>query len=231
MLCRRPLGRQSRRWIWPPSQWCASGAMVPRLWVDGPAVPCSILLSRRASATSSQLTFPRRWRGRRRALAERLYSAASSGLAGERYALGLRSSVAFPVMDGASVWGAFVAHAGPDSDAVAHEDVLLEFAAVVELAVANAQRFDCLEAMAATDSLTGLMNHRTFFARLDAEISRAKRYRRDLTSSTSMISRRSTTLLVIRRAARRSSRLGPSCRASVVAATLSHGWVARSSSG
>ena len=84
-------------------------------------------------------------------------------------------------MDGASVWGAFVAHAGPDSDAVAHEDVLLEFAAVVELAVANAQRFDCLEAMAATDSLTGLMNHRTFFARLDAEISRAKRYRRDLT--------------------------------------------------
>ena len=46
----------------------------------------------------------------------------------------------------------------------------------VELGLANEQRLQTLEAMAATDSLTGLMNHGAFFARLDAEAERARRY-------------------------------------------------------
>lgn len=110
-----------------------------------------------------------------------LYSAGSSGIAKERYALGLRSSVAIPIMDGASPWGALVVHADADSETVAHEEILLEFASILELARGNEQRLGALESMAATDSLTGLMNHRTFFARLSTEISRAQRYRRDLT--------------------------------------------------
>ena len=108
-------------------------------------------------------------------------SSASSGVAKQRYALGIRTSVAVPVMQGASAWGALVAHAVAGFDPVAREEALHEFAAVIELALANAHRLAALEAMAATDSLTGLMNHRMFFARLDTEIGRAKRYRRDLT--------------------------------------------------
>ena len=64
---------------------------------------------------------------------------------------------------------------------MASEEALLEFATVMELAWASEQRLSALEAMAATDSLTGLLNHRTFFARLATEIGRANRYRRELT--------------------------------------------------
>ena len=110
-----------------------------------------------------------------------LCSGASSGEAKQRYALGIRTSVAVPILQGASAWGVLVAHAVAGSDPVAHEEALHEFAAVIELALANAHRLEALESMAATDSLTGLMNHRMFFARLETEIGRAKRYRRALT--------------------------------------------------
>ncbi len=110
-----------------------------------------------------------------------MYSKTSEGIARGRYTLGLRATVAVPIMDGATTWGALVAHAGADDAAIEQEDLLAEFAGVVELGLANEQRLQTLEAMAATDSLTGLMNHGAFFARLDAEVERARRYGRAMT--------------------------------------------------
>ena len=110
-----------------------------------------------------------------------MYSKTSEGIGKGRYTLGLRVTVAVPIMDGATAWGALVAHAGADDAAIEQEDLLAEFAGVVELGLANEQRLQTLEAMAATDSLTGLMNHGAFFARLDAEVERARRYGRAMT--------------------------------------------------
>lgn len=104
----------------------------------------------------------------------------SEGVAKQRYASGVRASLAIPVLDGSNVWGAVVAHASGGPEATGRENVLAEFAAVVELGLANERRLQTLESMAATDSLTGLTNHRTFFARLEAEGERARRYGRDM---------------------------------------------------
>ncbi len=147
-------------------------------WAVNPLLK-PLVVSGRCDTLTSDL--PEEMARAERSTRRALYSSASVGLAKERYSLGLRTSVALPVMEGANAWGALIAHAEAGSDPVTHEDVLLEFAAVLELALANAQRLSSLEAMAATDSLTGLTNHRMFFARLSTEISRAKRYRRGLT--------------------------------------------------
>ena len=89
---------------------------------------------------------------------------------------GYRGSVAAPVRVGGRLWGGLLAITTQDrkfdTDA---EERLERFAALVALAIANAEAQARLASQAATDALTGLANHGVFFERLHAEVERARR--------------------------------------------------------
>jgi diguanylate cyclase (GGDEF)-like protein/putative nucleotidyltransferase with HDIG domain len=83
--------------------------------------------------------------------------------------------IAAPIRGGRDLWGMIVV--GTDSaDAVARvsEERLERFANLVALAIANAEGREQLAAMAFSDSLTGLANHRHFQDRLTEEVDRAR---------------------------------------------------------
>ena len=89
---------------------------------------------------------------------------------------GYRSGVATPVRVGGQLWGALLAATTRPAPIDAEAEARLErFAELVALAIANAEAQARLIIQAATDPLTGLANHRTFFERLDAEVRRARR--------------------------------------------------------
>ena len=89
---------------------------------------------------------------------------------------GYRSGVAVPVRVGGQLWGALLAATTRPAPIDAAAEARLErFAELVALAIANAEAQARLITQAATDPLTGLANHRTFFERLDAEVRRARR--------------------------------------------------------
>ncbi len=87
--------------------------------------------------------------------------------------------VAAPVRAGDRLWGAIgvsgIAHDRAFPDAA---DRLARFAELVGIAVSNAEGRARLAALAATDHLTGLANHRTFQERLAQEVVRASRHGR-----------------------------------------------------
>jgi diguanylate cyclase (GGDEF)-like protein/PAS domain S-box-containing protein len=89
------------------------------------------------------------------------------------------TAVAAPVRAGERLWGAIgVSGIAPErafSDAV---ERLGRFAELVGIAVSNAEARARLAALAATDHLTGLANHRTFQERLAQEVTRASRHGR-----------------------------------------------------
>jgi diguanylate cyclase (GGDEF)-like protein len=89
---------------------------------------------------------------------------------------GYRSAVAAPVRVAGRLWGALLAATTQermlDVDA---EERLERFAALVALAIANAEAQARLASQAASDPLTGLANHGVFFERLHAEVQRARR--------------------------------------------------------
>ena len=89
-------------------------------------------------------------------------------------------AVAAPVVVKGRVWGAVVASfaGGPPPEGA--EERLERFADLVALAVANTEAWDTLAREAATDSVTGLANHRSFHDRLRGEVQRAKRYGRSV---------------------------------------------------
>ncbi len=93
----------------------------------------------------------------------------------------LRGAVAVPVFSAHGLWGAVAvatsasAPVPPDAEAR-----LVPFARLVGLAVDSAGARAALTARAATDSLTGLFNRRVFFERLDAEILRSRRHKRQM---------------------------------------------------
>ena len=90
---------------------------------------------------------------------------------------GYRSGVAAPVRVGGQLWGALLAATTRSAPIDAEAEARLErFAELVALAIGNAEAQARLIAQAATDPLTGLANHRTFFERLDAEVRRARRH-------------------------------------------------------
>jgi len=90
---------------------------------------------------------------------------------------GYRSGVAVPVMVAGQLWGALLAATTRRAPITPEaEGRLSRFAELVALAIANADAQARLVAQAATDPLTGLANHRTFFDRLDAEVRRARRH-------------------------------------------------------
>jgi diguanylate cyclase (GGDEF)-like protein/putative nucleotidyltransferase with HDIG domain len=90
--------------------------------------------------------------------------------------------LAAPVRNGAAVWGALVVVANdPHEFASGAEQRLQDYADLIATAVANAENRSRLDAVAATDALTGLPNHRAFRERLTEEVARAHRHGRPLT--------------------------------------------------
>ena len=89
---------------------------------------------------------------------------------------GYRSAVAAPVRVAGRLWGALLAATTQDRALDVDAEVRLErFAALVALAIANAEAQARLASQAASDPLTGLANHGVFFDRLHAEVQRARR--------------------------------------------------------
>jgi diguanylate cyclase (GGDEF)-like protein/putative nucleotidyltransferase with HDIG domain len=98
----------------------------------------------------------------------------SAGLVPEDVACG----VSAPIRAGTRLWGAIVAQRllGGSPFTEAEERRLERFAHLIGLAVANAEVHGRLRALAATDPLTGLANHRAFQERLVQEVARTRRY-------------------------------------------------------
>jgi diguanylate cyclase (GGDEF)-like protein/putative nucleotidyltransferase with HDIG domain len=98
----------------------------------------------------------------------------SAGLVPDDVACG----VSAPIRAGTRLWGAIVAQRllGGSPFTAAEERRLERFAHLIGLAVANAEVHGRLRALAATDPLTGLANHRAFQERLVQEVARARRY-------------------------------------------------------
>ena len=88
------------------------------------------------------------------------------------------SGVSAPIRAGSRLWGGIltVRLAGGSPFTEADERRLERFADLIGLAVANAEAESRLRALAATDPLTGLANHRAFQERLVEEVARARRY-------------------------------------------------------
>jgi diguanylate cyclase (GGDEF)-like protein/putative nucleotidyltransferase with HDIG domain len=91
---------------------------------------------------------------------------------------GLGSGISAPIRAGPRLWGGILAVrlAGRERFSEADERRLERFADLIGLAVANAEAQRRLRALAATDPLTGLANHRAFQERLADEVARARRY-------------------------------------------------------
>lgn len=95
--------------------------------------------------------------------------------------VGFRRGVAAGVRIGDDLWGGVLAATfDPVGLSPGSEHQLAHFAELAGLAIANAEDRARLAAMAGTDPLTGLANHRTFQERLREEVGRATRYGRQL---------------------------------------------------
>jgi diguanylate cyclase (GGDEF)-like protein/PAS domain S-box-containing protein/putative nucleotidyltransferase with HDIG domain len=96
-------------------------------------------------------------------------------------ASGITGGLAAPIYVAGELWGtlsaAFAGERPLPADAAAR---LGRFADLVAMAIANAEAWETLSRRAATDPMTGLANHRTFYERLRVEVQRARRYHRDL---------------------------------------------------
>ena len=95
---------------------------------------------------------------------------------------GYNAYVLAPVRVAEGIWG--VVFVAADEAAALRDDAeqrLGDFAALIAMAVGNAEARAQLADQAATDALTGLANHRVFHERLAEEAARARRYDRPLT--------------------------------------------------
>jgi len=88
---------------------------------------------------------------------------------------GLSGAVCAPISVGGVLWGSIGASFAHDRIPPEAESRLSRFADLVAVAVANAEAWDALTRQAATDPVTGLANHRTFYARLRLEVQRTRR--------------------------------------------------------
>jgi diguanylate cyclase (GGDEF)-like protein/putative nucleotidyltransferase with HDIG domain len=114
-------------------------------------------------------------------LLDRLRS--GEAIAGDRMEDGPHCTrLAAPIRHGAALWGALVVVAAdPHEFAPGAEQRLQDYADLIATAVANAENRARMDAEAATDTLTGLPNHRAFRERLTEEVARAQRHDRPLT--------------------------------------------------
>jgi diguanylate cyclase (GGDEF)-like protein len=111
------------------------------------------------------------------------YADAQGGTRGAEtgYPWGYRTALAAPVRLLGRPWGALVvAKPQPYSFPPHAESMLERFAALVTLALAQAETLATLQKQATTDGLTGLQNHRAFQQRLRTEFDRATRHNRPL---------------------------------------------------
>jgi diguanylate cyclase (GGDEF)-like protein/PAS domain S-box-containing protein/putative nucleotidyltransferase with HDIG domain len=96
-------------------------------------------------------------------------------------ALGAVGGLAAPISIAGRLWGALaVGGAVTERLDLATADRLARFAELLATTVANAEAWETLAHLAATDPLTGLPNSRTLHARFDDEIARAGRYHHPL---------------------------------------------------
>jgi diguanylate cyclase (GGDEF)-like protein len=87
------------------------------------------------------------------------------------------SSIVTPIQVAGRTWGFLaVASVGAAVFTSEHERRLTEFAALISTAVTSIEDRAALAAQASTDALTGVANHRAFYERLTADLSRARRY-------------------------------------------------------
>ena len=93
---------------------------------------------------------------------------------------GMRCVVAVPVCLRRKLWGCIGAADKPNSLPAGTENVLERFADLMSAALANADSRAVLQQQATCDGLTGLLNHRAYYERLDAERRRALRHGRPL---------------------------------------------------
>jgi diguanylate cyclase (GGDEF)-like protein/PAS domain S-box-containing protein len=93
---------------------------------------------------------------------------------------GIVGAVAAPVIVGGKLWGALVANFTEASIPADAEQRLGRFARLTAMAIGNAESWDLLSRQASTDAITGLANHRSFQERLRSEVTRARRYERNL---------------------------------------------------
>ncbi len=89
---------------------------------------------------------------------------------------GLKFAVSFPLKTGRH---GFLAWAGGAEAEQVVKQLQVFHSTAVEL-VENAESFEVIEELSYTDNLTGLANQRYFFKRLEEEVSRARRYQRNL---------------------------------------------------
>ncbi|MFQ6082007.1 MAG: diguanylate cyclase [Candidatus Aminicenantia bacterium] len=94
---------------------------------------------------------------------------------------GVKSALAVPIIYGDRLLGVLTTES-TTRNAYDEESIRLlrVLCSQVGVALRNVEMHNELERLAVTDSLTGLYNYRYFRTRLDQEISRAKRYSRDL---------------------------------------------------
>jgi len=89
---------------------------------------------------------------------------------------GMESLLVLPLICADNAMGAFtVAAKRPRAFSKDKRDMLTVIANHVAVSLANAQMYGRMEAMATTDGLTGLINHRTFQERFDEMLARAER--------------------------------------------------------
>jgi len=92
----------------------------------------------------------------------------------------LSGAVCAPISVGGVLWGSIGAAFSGGRVPADAEHRLARFAELVAVAVANAEAWDALARQAATDPVTGLANHRTFYEHLRTEVQRARRDGRNL---------------------------------------------------
>jgi diguanylate cyclase (GGDEF)-like protein len=92
----------------------------------------------------------------------------------------LTGAVCTPIAVGGLVWGSIGASFSRAPVPAEAQSRLVRFAELVSVAVANAEAWDALMRQAATDPVTGLANHRTFYDHLRAEVHRAREQGRSL---------------------------------------------------
>jgi diguanylate cyclase (GGDEF)-like protein/PAS domain S-box-containing protein len=95
-------------------------------------------------------------------------------------AAGITGAVAAPITVGGRLWGCLAVAFAGRAIPVDAEHRLGRLADLVGMAIANAEAWEALSHQATTDALTGLANRRAFEEELHAELSRARRYGREL---------------------------------------------------
>ncbi len=94
--------------------------------------------------------------------------------------LGFGRAIAMAVTVAGSRWGTLAVDFGDAPIATGALERLERLTRLTAMAIANAEALNTLARQAATDSITGLANHRSFHQALHVEIARARRYERDL---------------------------------------------------